>query len=70
MTRAAVLFAALILVLAPILAFSVTLTDEEQAQCDEHGGCVTVTLEHLREKLGEVFEKGCEAGRVSCGNRV
>lgn len=62
--------AALALVLAPIFAFAVELTDEEKEQCRERGGCILVPMDSLREKLLEVFERGHEAGRISCGNRT
>lgn len=58
------------IMLAPILALAMTLTGDEQTVCREHGGCVALTMDTLREKLREVFERGHEAGRISCGNRA
>ena len=55
--------------LAPILAFAVNLTDEEKDVCRQHGGCSVLPLDEFKAKLREVFERGHEAGRISCGNR-
>ena len=61
---------AIAVVVTPILAMAVTLTDNEQAQCEQHGGCLIVPMDELKTKMQEVFARGHEAGRISCGNRT
>lgn len=65
--------AALVIVaicMAPILVFAVTLTDEEQNECRDHGGCLIIPMDALKAKFQAIYEKGHEAGRISCGNRT
>lgn len=34
------------------------------------GGCILIPMGLLKEKFEAIFEKGHEAGRISCGNRT
>lgn len=61
---------ALVLIVVSVAAFAVELTDDEQDECRARGGCILIPMDLLKEKFEAIFEKGHEAGRISCGNRT
>jgi len=61
---------ALALLFCAAAAYAVEFTKAEAETCRTRGGCILVPIDTLREKMLELFEKGHEAGRISCGNRA
>lgn len=71
----AAFFLALCLAAAPSGAYDksgrvVMLSEEEDARCAIGDGCVLVPKSIVRDELDKIFERGHEAGRISCGNRT
>ena len=73
--KASACFFALCLATAPLHAYDksgrvIMLSEEENAACGLGDGCVLAPKTLVREELDKMFERGHEAGRISCGNRT
>jgi len=61
------LIAALAVCIAvPVIAIEVNLTPEEQQLCDEQGGCVFATRQHILALIERAFTEGVKRGQAKC----
>jgi len=61
------LIAALAVCIAlPVIAIEVSLTDEEKQLCEEQGGCVFATRQHILTLLERAFSEGVKRGKEQC----
>lgn len=56
----------LVLLFVAFMAIAVEYTEDEKAKCADQGGCVTMTMNAIRNMAKTFFDKGHEAGVSQC----
>ena len=55
---------------APIAAYDLSMTADEQKSCDEQGGCVVVTRQWMTGRLQAAYAAGEQAAAQACRDRT
>lgn len=66
MIRRAIILLAVLFASLAVLAAGMVLTPEEQADCEEQGGCEIVSVAWLRSAIKAAHEAGFKQGARAC----